>query len=145
MTSDTRPIRRAWSWPERLAYWLYNFFIGPFLTKLRDDTIMGSMTRWAVFVFMVAEAHRLYMAPMGSVTLPEAFVVFCILFALAIDSKLNEAPADVVVRAVTGMLSQGADAVRSYWSGSAPSGGEVLSGDALMPPVAHGRADEGQP
>lgn len=77
-----RPARKVWPWWTRFFYWLYNFIVGPFLTKLKDGTIMGSMTRWAVFAFGAAETRRLWDAPVGAVTPAEAFVVFCVLFAL---------------------------------------------------------------
>lgn len=99
-----RPGRRVWSWPERVLYWFYGFFLGPFLTKHADGTITGSMTRWAVAAFSVAEIARLLpvrgsdggwsVPPLGW---PDAFMVFFILFALPIDNALSRAkPKDVL-------------------------------------------------
>lgn len=68
-----------------------------------------STTRWAVALFTLAEVWRLLHAPVGSVTWPEAFVVFVILFALPIDGALSKAPAEAVVRAVTGMFGKPAE------------------------------------
>jgi hypothetical protein len=94
---DTRPGRRIWSWPERVAYWVYGFVVGPFLTKLPDGTVQGSMTRWAVAAFTAAEIVRLVAVPQMPLGWPDAFVVFFILFALPIDNALSRAqPKDVL-------------------------------------------------
>lgn len=88
---------RIWSWPERLAYWGYGFFVGPFLTKLPDGTVNGSMTRWAVAAFTVAEIKRLLAVPPAALGWPDCITVFFILFALPIDNALSHAkPRDVL-------------------------------------------------
>lgn len=88
---------RVWSWPERAGYWAYGFFLGPFLTKLPDGTINGSMTRWAVAAFTVAEIKRLLAVPPVALGWADAFTVFFILFALPIDNALSKAaPRDVL-------------------------------------------------
>lgn len=89
--TPVREERRPWSWPERVAYWLYGFFIGPFLTRHADGTITGAMTRWAVAAFTVAQVTRLLARPPQPLGWPDAFVVFCILFALPIDNALSRA------------------------------------------------------
>jgi len=133
-----RPARKEWSWPVRILFWLYNFFVGPFLTKLRDGTIMGSMTRWAVALFVAAEVYRLVQLPVGLATWPEAFIAFCVLFALPIDgalSRLAERDPEAVVRAVTGMFgkpAEGATVVADtvvdtghQWASGAPDEGVI--------------------
>ncbi len=102
--------RKPWPWwqrvPIRVGNWFYHFFIGPFLTKLPDGTVMGSMTRFSVFLFTIAEVLRLApiwvhtpsgwivtMAPLG---FPDVLAIFFILYALAIDNALNNSkPKDV--------------------------------------------------
>lgn len=98
-----REERRVWSWPERAAYWLYGFLLGPFLTKHVDGTVTGSMTRWAVAAFTVAEIMRLtpYRTPEGwtvpPIGWPDVFMAFFILYALPIDNALSRAkPAEVL-------------------------------------------------
>lgn len=83
--------RRKWAWWERGLYWLYGFFVGPFLTKHSDGTVTGAMTRWAVAAFTVAQVTRLLARPPQPLGWPDAFVVFCILFALPIDNALSRA------------------------------------------------------
>lgn len=91
--------RKVWPWwrrvPVRVGRWAWNLFVGPFLTKHSDGTIQASMTRVAVAAFTVAEIMRLIpvqgadggwtVAPIGW---PDAFLAFCILFALPIDGAL---------------------------------------------------------
>lgn len=87
------PARR-FGW--RLGCWLFNFCIGPFLTKLEDGTVQASMTRIAVAGFSVAVIVRLlpvkaadggYSVPV--IGWPDAFLAFVILFALPIDGALT--------------------------------------------------------
>ena len=88
-----------------MDFW-YRFFISPFLTKLPDGTVMGSMTRWAVFCFTIAEILRLApiwvhtpsgwivtMVPLGY---PDVLAIFFILFALPLNEALNNSkPKDI--------------------------------------------------
>ena len=69
-----------------------------------------STTRWSVALFTLAEVWRLIHADFGKANLSEAFICFCILFALPIDGKLSQAPAAVVVKAITDMLRPAAAA-----------------------------------
>lgn len=65
-----------------------------------------STTRWAVAAFTVAEVWRLAGSELGKANWPEAFICFCVLFALPIDGALSKAPAVRVVEAVTGMFGK---------------------------------------
>ena len=65
-----------------------------------------STTRWTVALFTLAEVWRLAHAGLGTANWPEAFICFCILFALPIDGALSRAPAVKVVEAVTGMFGK---------------------------------------
>ena len=65
-----------------------------------------STTRWAVALFTLAEVWRLTGSDIGRANWPEAFICFCILFALPIDGALSRAPAVKVVDAVTGMFGK---------------------------------------
>lgn len=71
-----------------------------------------SMTRVAIAVFTVAFVVH-FRFPLGW---PDAFLGFCILFALPISKALDSAPAQAVVEAVTGMFGKGAEAAGSVWS-----------------------------
>ena len=69
-----------------------------------------STTRWTVALFTLAEVWRLAHSPIGAANWAEAFIVFCVLFALPIDGALSKAPAEAVVRAVTGMFGKPGEA-----------------------------------
>lgn len=128
------PAKRFW-W--NVATFPYRAFVGPFLTKLSDGTIIGSMTRWAVAVFTWAEYQRLVghviEAPDGTykiiepvqMVLPEAFVCFVILYALAIDKKLNEAPASEVVDLLGKPFGGGVDAGSAVTQTVTPPGSSL--------------------
>lgn len=102
------PKRDPWPWwkrgPVTLARWLFNVFLGPFLTKLPDGTVQGGMTRIAVAAFTVVEVYRLMPQPgPGEMRLvpiigwADAFLAFCVLFALPIDNALTKAkPTEVL-------------------------------------------------
>lgn len=147
--SDVRGLRRIWTWPERLLYWCYNFFLGPFLAKLPDGTVQGSMTRWAVCLFTVAEVVRLApiwvhtpggwvvtMVPLGW---PDVAAVFVILFALPIDAALSAAkPTEVL-----GLLSKVVPGGAATQSVTAPDGsvmtqttGQPLPAPPVVPAAA---------
>jgi len=92
--------RKVWSAPRRcfarLSHWAYNFFIGPFLTRFPDGTIQASMTRICTAGLMFVEVWRLRPQPApGGMWLvpvigwPDAFLAFCILFALPLDKALT--------------------------------------------------------
>ena len=68
-----------------------------------------STTRWAVALFTLAEVWRLAGSPFGTANWAEAFLAFCILFALPIDGALSKAPAVKVVEAVTGIFGKPAE------------------------------------
>lgn len=132
MTIGPRSARRIWSWPERLAYWVYGFLIGPFLTKLPDGTVQGSMTRWAVAGFSIAEIVRLIAVPPMALGWPDAFVVFFILFALPIDNALSRAkPAEVLellgkpFAGARDAVDQGAAVTTTLTQEVAPAGAEL--------------------
>lgn len=102
------PKRDAWPWwkrgPITLGRWVFNVVVGPFLTKLPDRTVQGSMTRIAVAAFTVVEVYRLMPQPgPGALRIvpvigwADAFLAFCVLFALPIDNALAKAkPAEVL-------------------------------------------------
>ena len=68
-----------------------------------------STTRWTVVLFTLAEVWRLVGSDIGKANWAEAFICFCILFALPIDGALSKAPAEKVVDAVTGMFGKPAE------------------------------------
>lgn len=132
-----REERRPWSWWERGYYWLYGFLLGPFLTKHADGTITGSMTRWAVAVFTVAEIKRLLSVPPLALPWSEAFVVFCILFALPIDNALSRAKPSEVLEllgkpfgAASEAIDQGAAVTTTLQQEIKPDAGAA---DAVLP------------
>lgn len=147
MRRHDHPARKPWHPTKRVALWVYRFFFGPFLTKLKDGTIMGSMTRWLAFGFGCAEVYRLTRLPIGQATWAEAFLAFFILFALPIDGALNTAPAEKVLDLLGSMAGKGAEAASSVWSRTsetvAPAftAPQPLTEADLMAPVAHGRPE----
>lgn len=109
--------RNIWPWWRRLPFrfgrFLFNFFIGPFLTKFPDGTVQASMTRIAVAIFTVVEAYRLLPQPgPGEMRLvpvigwPDAFLAFCILFALAIDKAMTTLAEKNPEKLVTALLGR---------------------------------------
>ena len=133
----------GWSWPERLLYWLYNFFLGPFLTKMPDGSVIGSMTRWSVALFTVAEVLRLApiwvhtpsgwfvtMVPLGW---PDVAAIFVILYALGIDKAINNARPSEVLDLVGKVLPGQAAASQSM---TAPDGSVLTQtdGPVVAPP-----------
>lgn len=104
-----------------------------------------STTRWAVALFTLAEVWRIIGSDLGKANWPEAFICFCILFALPIDGALSKAPAAKVVEAVTGMFGKPVEAGGYFASTTAAAFGaapNVLDDADLMPPVSHGRPEE---
>lgn len=99
-----REKRRPWGWPERVGYWVYGFFLGPFLKKYPDGSVVGEMTYWAVAAFTIVEIMRLVprVRPDGVWVVPpvswqEVFMVFFILYAVPIDGGLTRAkPSEIV-------------------------------------------------
>lgn len=115
-TGARRTPRRKWAWWERLLYWLYGFFVGPFLTRHEDGRVTGAMTRWAVAFFTGAMFYRLVSDPGRSLGWADAFTVFFILFALPIDgamTRLAKRDPGRLVDAVAGMFGRGSDALHS--------------------------------
>jgi len=95
--------RRAWPILRRLvdlSRWSLSW-----LEEKRDGCRRLSGTRLAVAVFVAVFAYRLNL-PLGW---PDAFLGFCILFALPIGKALDRAPAEAVVGAVTGMFGKPAE------------------------------------
>ena len=78
----------------------------------RADGRRLSGTRVTV-AFMLAVFADGVVFPLGW---PDAFLGFCILFAIGIAKALDRAPPESVVNAVTGMAGRGADAARGWVS-----------------------------
>lgn len=96
--------RRAWPILRRLvdlSAWALSW-----LEDKRDGHRRLSGTRLAVAVFTVVFCARINL-PLGW---PDAFLGFCILFAIPIGKALDRAPAQAVVEAVTGMFGKPAGA-----------------------------------
>lgn len=98
MERRARAQRREWSWGERVLFWIYNVLVGPFLTRLPDGTVQGSMTRIATAMFTIAEIARLrpqfqpgaglWLVPV--IGWPDAFMVVATLFALPLDNAMTK-------------------------------------------------------
>jgi len=96
--SDRRsPFRRVGD----LSRWALSM-----LEEKRDGQRRLSMSRVAVAVFTAAFVLR-FTLPIGW---PDAFLGFCVLFAIPIGKALDRAPAADVVKAVTGMFGKPAEA-----------------------------------
>lgn len=96
--------RRQWPILRRLvdlSAWALSW-----LEDKRDGHRRLSGTRLAVAVFTVVFCARISL-PLGW---PDAFLGFCILFAIPIGKALDRAPAKDVVQAVTGMFGKPAEA-----------------------------------
>jgi len=139
----TRPPRRdVWPWwkraPVRFVRGLYNIFVGPFLTKLPDGSggwiMQGSMTRCAVAAFTVVECFRLMpqngpgelrIVPVISVA--EAVLAFCILFALPIDAALQKAKPSEVLGLLKSPFARAGEAVDAGATAAVEAGAEVTT------------------
>ena len=93
-TERKRPDGRAvWSWwqriPFRFARWLYNFFVGPFLTKHEDGTVTASWT--ALFAIWRLIPVQDVNGALGFVPLgwPEVFLFLVTLYVKPINDALN--------------------------------------------------------
>lgn len=76
------------------------------LEEKRDGRRRLSMTRCAVAAFTVAYVLRLW--HLDALGWPDAFLAFCVLFAIPVAKKLDQTPPETVVEAVTGMFGRGA-------------------------------------
>lgn len=112
-----REERRVWSWPERAAYWLYGFFLHPFLKRHPDGSVTGEITYWAVAGFSIVEIWRLaphrtadgwIVPPVGW---PDVFLAFCILFAVPIDNALTKAAPQEVIDLLKQPFARAGDAI----------------------------------
>jgi len=96
--------RNAWPILRRLvdvSAWALSW-----LEDKRDGHRRLSGTRLAVAVFTIVFCAQISL-PLGW---PDAFLGFCILFAIPIGKALDRAPAEKVVGAVTGMFGKPAEA-----------------------------------
>jgi hypothetical protein len=100
--------------------------------RVRKSWPWWSTTRWSVLLFTLTEVWRLAHSAIGTATWPEAFICFCILFALPIDGALSKAPAESVVRAVTGMFGKPAEAA-GWFSSQAMEYGTRAVDDPSVP------------
>lgn len=134
--------REPWPWWKRATVgtgrWSFNLLIGPFLTKLPDGTVQASMTRVAVAAFTVVECFRLLpqngpgeMRLVPVIGWADAFLAFCVLFALPIDAAMSKAKPQEVLGLLGRMRGQGDDVqavtVQQTASVTTPEAGE---GDA---------------
>jgi len=135
----TRPPRRdVWPWwkrlPVRFVRGLFNILVGPFLTKLPDRVIQGSMTRVSVAAFTVVECWRL-MPQNGPGELrlvpiigwPDAFMALCILFALPIDAALQKAKPAEVLGLLKSPFARAGEAVDAGAAAAMETGAEVTT------------------
>lgn len=121
MTDARRfPDREPWPWWKRgvvtSGRWLFNLLVGPFLSKLPDGTVQTSMTRVAVAAFTVVECFRLLpqdgpgaMRLVPIIGWADAFLAFCVLFALPIDAALSKAKPSEVLGLLGRLRGQGED------------------------------------
>jgi hypothetical protein len=121
--------RREWPVLRRLvdlSQWALSMF-----EEKKDGKRRLSGTRvtvaWMAFVFADGVVF-----PLGW---PDAFVAFAILFAIGIAKAIDRAPADTVVRSVTGMFGKPAQAGATFAE-------RVIQADAPHE-WAKGEADEG--
>ena len=117
-----RAPRDVWPWwkraPVSFLRGLFNIFVGPFLTKLPDSTIQGSMTRVSVAAFTVVQCWRLMpqdgpgeLRIVPVIGWPDAFLALCILFALPLDAALTKAKPSEVLGFLRAPFSRGGEAV----------------------------------
>lgn len=81
---------------------LGRYFLSMFEEK-QDGLRRLSMTR-VLAAFIALTFVSTWRAPLGW---PDAFVVFTVLFSVGISKALRAAPAEAVVKAVTGMFGKG--------------------------------------
>lgn len=116
--------RRQWPVLRRLvdlSQWALSMY-----EEKRDGHRRLSMTRLAVAVFTAAFVLR-FRLPIGW---PDAFLGFCILFAIPIGKALDRAPAAKVVDAVTGMFGKPAEGATVVAEKVVNTSHQWASGDA---------------